>query len=143
MIKEIKYRFLKDLLVEVVKNADWGRNVDGMEVVVPVPLSRRRENWRGFNQAEVIGEAVSQTWGVEMVKVLKRRERGKHLADIKGKEKRRKSLREVFYLKGEGLRGKKVLVVDDVYTSGATMNEAARELKKGGVAGVWGMVLAA
>jgi ComF family protein len=143
VIKEIKFGFNRDLIKRVLKNFKFETG-EKFEYLVPVPLYFYRENWRGFNQAEEIAEAIGDKMKVEVFKALKRKRKTKQQSLILDREEREKNVKGAFVIK-EGvkkqLKGKKILLVDDVFTSGADMRECTRVLKKGGVEVVWGLAL--
>ena len=121
---------LGDLLEPVLKGMRRELRVD---VLVPVPLHIRRLRERGFNQALLLVKELSRRTGIPY------QERA--LAKIKEtpvqislkKRERAKNLKGAFQVKDEGaIKGKRVVLVDDVYTTGATVNECARALLKAG-----------
>jgi len=142
IIKEIKFEFNRELLRELVRGCDF--KIEGKwDFLVPVPLFWQRKNWRGFNQAEILAEEVGEKLDLEVKDVLRRSKKTEQQAKIKGKINRIKNVKGVFEIKeGMDLKGKKVLLVDDVFTSGATMKEVGKKLKKAGVKKVWGVCLA-
>jgi len=97
------------------------------DVVVPVPLHRSRERVRGFNQAELI---AVRTGLPVLNRVLRRRKNTPSQTGLTRSERKR-NLAGAFELRGD-VRGRKMILVDDVYTTGSTMNEIARTLKRGG-----------
>lgn len=111
-------------------------------VVVPVPLHRFRQNTRGFNQSELIARYISKRMclpGGVALRRIKKTESQVGLTKIKRKE----NVKNAFAcIDPEFVIGKKVLLVDDVVTSGATMNEAAAALKAAGAKEVWGAAAA-
>jgi ComF family protein len=110
-------------------------------VIVPVPLYPKRERERGFNQAEVIGRLVAGRWLLETKNLLLRvRDTGRQVG--RDRVQRLDAMKEAFMLKTKDQLPTTVLLVDDVWTTGATMNECARVLKRAGVRFVWGLVLA-
>lgn len=144
IIEEIKFGFNKEVISEMLEDLplEWGMVFD---LIVPVPLFRYRENWRGFNQAEEIGMVVAKKMNMSQRKVLLRIKNTRQQARIDDKKERRKNVEGAFVVREgerEFLKGKKVLLVDDVFTSGASMVECCKELKRGGAEMVWGMVLA-
>ena len=138
IIKGIKYRRYKDLIKEIMERVDGNIEAD---FIVPIPLYWQRLNDRGFNQAEEIARYLDKQ---KLVDILVRKKKTKQLAEMRTKEERSEEIKGVFELKKEAKRivGKKILLVDDVYTSGATMREAAKVLKRNGAREVWGWVLA-
>ncbi len=144
VISSIKFDFNQRLVPILVESLQFelGKKFD---MVVPVPLFFYRENWRGFNQAELIGEWVAKGMDIECTKLLKRLRNTGQLSLFVEKNKRNEAVAGAFVAVEklcEQARGKNVLLVDDVFTSGATMKECAKILKKVGVKTVWGLVLA-
>ena len=103
------------------------------DVVVPVPLHRVRERERGFNQAEALARRFSEQFGFLAVEnCLVRARETPQQTRLRGDERRR-NIKGAFALAQEpDLRRKKVLLVDDVITTGATAEECARTLRRGG-----------
>lgn len=109
--------------------------------LVSVPLHRRRFAERGFNQAELFCEHLVRLVGLQKVNALVRHTSRPPQATL-GKEDRRMNIKHIFEADAVSVRHKKILLVDDVYTTGATMNECARMLKGAGAREVWGLVAA-
>jgi ComF family protein len=109
-----------------------------------VPLNRRKLLNREFDQAAVLAQAVAEElefpfWD----KVLVRSAHTRGQAEVKNHTERRKNVRGAFRVEeADLLSGKSVLLVDDVFTSGATVAECARTMKKGGAAAVHVLTLA-
>ncbi len=144
LIEAVKFGFNRELVPIVLsgfrKPGNWGKRV----ILVPVPLHRYRENWRGFNQAEVIAKEMARG-KISVVMALKRIKATSQQANITDKRARIENIKGGFQVEKEKLpelKGKKVILIDDVFTSGATMRECTKELKKAGVKQVWGLVLA-
>lgn len=103
-----------------------------VDFIVPIPLFRKRERWRGFNQAEIFADSLSESWGVEMAFLLKRVKNTATQKDL-DLEKRQRNMRQAFaVLDQHRILGKTILLVDDVVTTGATLLEAAKALKRAG-----------
>jgi ComF family protein len=114
------------------------------DAVCPIPLHPARLRERGFNQSLLLAAAVSMTTGIPLADCLVRWKNTSTQTTKTSPEKRRKNLEGAFRLKPDAdVRGKTVLLVDDVMTTGATLDPAARELLKGGAASVMGAVVAA
>ena len=110
--------------------------------VVPVPLHRARLRQRGFNQAEVIARAamklVSDREHLQLLQGVLERTRETLSQTGLTSHQRRENLRGAFVVaRPEAIRGREVLVVDDVYTTGATVSECARVLRRAGASKVW------
>ena len=117
-------------------------NLEGYSAV-SIPLHTRRERERGFNQAQVLASIVANEFGLELNDVLIRTKNNKPQAHIKDSDLRRKNIEGSFELRsGADIKGKNVLLVDDVFTSGATMNEAVLVLKHAGAKNIIALVAA-
>ena len=145
-IGQMKYKFVSDMAGEVVELAEENLKqlLPHPGVLVPVPLHRRRWRWRGFNQAEIIGEKLASKWelGFEPEWLVRRKFKRPQVGLTE--EERRKNVKGGFEVNELVLKDKGVdaILFDDVWTTGATMKEAARALKRAGVKRVWGVVLA-
>jgi len=106
--------------------------------VVPLPLHASRERERGFNQAERIGRAVADELGGAMINPLRRVRRTDHQAELSTRE-RLENCTDAFAC--DAVSGD-VVLIDDVVTTGATMQAAARALKDAGARSVTGFALA-
>ncbi|HPA20847.1 MAG TPA: ComF family protein [Verrucomicrobiae bacterium] len=106
------------------------------DMIVPVPLHPSRFRWRGFNQAEELAKVLSSRMGVPLVRGLRRlRDTGVQAA--MGRRERWTNVRGAFGLAGSGAyRDTRVLLVDDVFTTGSTVNECARQLRRAGALSV-------
>ena len=112
-------------------------------VLIPVPLEKKKLKWRGFNQAEEIGKELSEFLNIEILNnvLIKTKET---LPQVElSDEERKENIKGAFSCQHpELVRERKVLLVDDIYTTGSTMAECARVLKKSGVKEVIGIVIA-
>lgn len=109
--------------------------------VVPLPLHWTRYIWRGFNQAEVLAQSLSQEAGIGICKKLKRKKYTQQQAKL-SQQKRMQNIRGAFVWEGDSLEGKTIVLIDDVVASGVTLDEAAKVLKKAGALKVIGVVFA-
>ncbi len=144
----LKYKFVEslalplgDLVAEGI--CEKGRPPGKEFILIPVPLSRKRFLERGFNQAEIIAEKVSRRFGWPLeAGVLKRIRATPSQVDLEEGE-RRKNVKGAFSVSDiSKIANKKIILMDDVLTTGATMEECARTLKLGGAKEVWGIALA-
>ncbi|MDO5134852.1 MAG: ComF family protein [Eubacteriales bacterium] len=110
------------------------------QLVVPVPLSSKRRRQRGFNQARDLARILCDRTGLRLDAELmkKRRETGEQKKLDAAQRKR--NLREAFLVTRE-LAGERILLVDDVYTTGSTMDAAAACLKEGGAGPIFFLTL--
>lgn len=156
LIKQCKYRFVKELgeimgwlLAEkVAKLLQQSNNQSDFDkeffqsVVIPIPLSRRRLRQREFNQSEIIAQFFASYFSLEYQPQLLGRNHRKPQASL-SEELREKNVKDSFFVKEMSHPvPKTVFVVDDVITTGATLEEAAQVLKEQGVENVWGMIVA-
>jgi len=112
-------------------------------LVAPVPLHPARLRKRGFNQAQLIAEVLSEELDLALdTKGLKRIRNTGAQMEIKDRDKRKTNVRGCFSADREKFSGKSILLVDDVYTSGATIKEAATALRQAGAKEVNTFVLA-
>jgi ComF family protein len=117
--------------------------LQGCAVVVPTPLYWTRSLARGYNQAELIARGVAETLGLPLARNLRRRRSTRPQTGL-DRGARRANLRNAFRWRGPGVAGRAHwLLIDDVFTTGATLDSAARALKRAGVARVTAMVAAA
>lgn len=110
-------------------------------VIMPVPLYRRRERERGFNQAILIAELCARRWQLSVTPGLARRRATAQQARLSRPE-RFQNVAGAFVWMESKPPPPAVILVDDVYTTGATMQECARVLRAAGARWVWGLVLA-
>ena len=112
-------------------------------LIIPVPLHPKRLRERGFNQALLLARAIMPALGAELDFLsLKRIIYTKSQTGLNSKERKR-NVRKAFIMdRQKGLKGKTVVLVDDVATTGNTMNECARVLKKAGIERVFCLALA-
>lgn len=137
-----KYNFLKDIYLQLASLAlpklenGFSHLISNNTVIVPVPLHHTRKRWRGFNQAEVMSVEISKALNLPFTDVLVRNKITKTQKDLK-KAARGKNMEGAFTLKKSAeIRGKEIILVDDVATTGATLLEAAKVLKRNGAAKV-------
>jgi ComF family protein len=117
-------------------------NLLPVDVVVPVPLHRRRERDRGFNQSALLARAVATACALPTneASLMRTRETVPQVGlDIYA---RRVNVRGAFRAGREGVVGRRVLLIDDVCTTGATMEACAEALAAVGARAVWGFALA-
>ena len=106
-------------------------------------LEIKRLKWRGFNQSEEIGKELAKFLKIPLTNdvLYKTRETPPQMELVA--EARKENIREAFLVKNkEKITAKKILLIDDVYTTGSTMNECARVLKDSGAKEVWGVAVA-
>ncbi len=112
-------------------------------ILVPIPLYKSKMKQRGFNQAEEIGKILSRSLKIPLITDALIKTRQSSTQANLSKEQREENVKGVFLVKNkQKIKDKKVLLVDDIYTTGATMEEAAKVLKKAKAKEVLGVVIA-
>ena len=114
-----------------------------LDLVVPIPLHRKKLRERGFNQAELIAKVVAKHLQVRLTKGNLKRTKATISQTSLDRKERKRNLREAFTVKNrDEFQAKNVLLVDDVYTTGTTIKEAAKVLKQARVKDVYVFALA-
>jgi ComF family protein len=126
--------------------SEAGRDLlPGADVIVPVPLSRLRLLLRHFNQAAILAGEVSRRTGIRVDPLLLKRTRATRSQVGMTRNQRRRNVAGAFKVPGHkraGVQGARVLLIDDVLTTGATVEACARTLKRAGAARVDVLALA-
>jgi ComF family protein len=112
------------------------------DVIMPVLLHPRRVRQRGFNQSLSLARTVAQAWGIAIEREGLKRTRWTDPQTMLPEKDRVRNVRGAFAYQGQGVTRKTVLLIDDVYTSGSTVNECAKVLKKQGAGRVDVLTLA-
>lgn len=154
MLWAFKYRFIADLKIPLgrlvsayLRRKKFDKLLENYRrriLVVPVPLHRRRLNWRSYNQSALLAQELSSKFGLNMAQdVLTRIAHKKSQTELKDKTERAKNVSHIFVCrKTEKVENKIILLVDDVSTTGSTLDEGARILKQSGAEKIIGLVVA-
>jgi len=112
-------------------------------ILIPVPMEKKKLKWRGFNQAEEIGKELSKFFRISLLNnVLAKIKETPAQVDL-SEEERKENIRNDFSIKNGGqILGRKILLVDDIYTTGSTLTECAKVLKEAGAKEIIGIVIA-
>lgn len=142
LVKIFKYggeRALASLLASYLDQA--GQMVRPLiEQITFVPMHPKNERKRGFNQAELLARELGKLWGIPVVRAVEKIKETEPQASLPHKA-RRENIRGAFGLAKFALCDS-ILMVDDVCTTGATLNECGRVLKESGIARVYGLTVA-
>jgi ComF family protein len=115
-------------------------------VIVPIPLHRVKERQRGFNQSKLLAKYIAENFNLELADILKRTKNTKPQAQCKNNESRAKNIKNCFQIKNpadaEKIKNKNILLIDDVFTTGSTINEAVKILKQNGCGRIIALVAA-
>lgn len=135
--KIIDYKFneksylYKTFTIFLLKNKKVFEKIQSYDTIIPVPISEKRKKTRGYNQSLLISREISKKTGIKLQE--------KNLIKIKNtieqskldKEEREKNVQNVYQIKNEEiLKNKKILLLDDIYTTGNTVNSCCKILKK-------------
>jgi competence protein ComFC len=144
-IHQLKYRNLRALAEPLAKllNDYLATYPISGEVLVPVPLHQKRLRERGYNQSSLLAKELGKLTNLPVVDdCLIRQRHAPPQARSATVEERRSNVTGAFACRDHRLRDKQVLLIDDVSTSGATLDACAAALKAIGATSVWGLVLA-
>ena len=134
LVRALKYRTMSALAAEMADDMVRAAQNLGMprpDVVTYVPMHWRRRQGKFINQAQVLANAVAREWGLAGDKALKRIRACRQQALMPNSEARRMNVKDAFAARHD-LEGKRVVLIDDVYTTGATARECAAALKAAG-----------
>ena len=158
MIRRFKYQSvqslkkpLAELIINYLKKENLTDKFSARKnnfILVPIPLTLRRKLVRGFNQSELLAKEIGNFLNCPVINLLKRKKFTSSQAEISDWQKRKENISGAFCLSPtypqiyRFRKPIKVIIVDDVATSGATLEEAARVLKEAGVKEIYGLVVA-
>jgi ComF family protein len=153
IIKTFKYRFIADLstplsklMTKYINRLIKLKNINIFQdnpILIPVPLHTRRLNWRGFNQSELLAQKLGDTFQLNTrTDVLIRKKEITPQAEVEIRQ-RVQNVKNIFSCKNKrDISGKHIMLIDDICTTGSTLNECAKALKKAGVKNVSAIVVA-
>ncbi len=154
LIKAFKYLYIKELAKPLSQLLCLIPGVKHDAIVVAIPLYKKRLRERDFNQAELLAKEVAQYFSIPLeTAVIKRTRFATPQVKIKDHKTRRANIKNIFEINpkfvkkciGENqnlLKEKTIILIDDVFTTGATLSEAAKVLKQAGTKEIWGLVVA-
>lgn len=152
LIHQFKYQYIRGVAFTLANflNVFWiktTKTIDedwGNYIVIPIPLHKKRMCERGFNQSEEIAKIFARQFNLKMLNnVLIRKINNPPQAKIENYEQRYKNAENIFEIKNSNLINKqKIILIDDVFTSGATLQEAAKILKNNGAKKIIGLTIA-
>ena len=137
---------LADLFYEsIIQNEQFQNQIKkGEWIFVPIPLSSAKLRKRGYNQAEILTKELAKKFNLPVQNLLLRVRETKTQVGLTNLQ-RKLNVKDAFLLKPHAIflvKNKNILLVDDVATTGSTLLEASKVLKKGGVGKVFGLTLA-
>jgi ComF family protein len=127
----------------VYKMLSENGSFSGVDSIIPVPLHKKREKKRGFNQSELLSREISRVSAIPVIKNVLVKTRNTPSQVSLDAPEREINLRGAFRVrKLEKIAGRTLLLVDDVFTTGSTIRECAKELKKAGAREIRAVTLA-
>ena len=148
-LHRLKFTGMRDnaaKMASLMKKANWPpefiHDIEQADYLIPIPLHKSREKERGFNQSERLAFALSKEYGIPLLNILTRDKKTEFMYGLNRTE-RFENVRSAFgVLQPEIIKGKNVILVDDIYTTGATIEECARTLIRVNVRSVCGLIFA-
>ena len=154
-IQKLKYKYIKDYSEELVNLLldYWVQNppliLDIIKkdrgqgwIITGVPLHWQRQNWRGFNQSELIGSLLASRIGLDYQNLLTRTKKTTPQVRLKGYE-RKQNIKNAFKVTtSPELITHNIILIDDVWTTGSTLKECTYILKRNGAKSVYALTIA-
>lgn len=121
-----------------------GREIKSMDadVIIPVPMYVKKQRKRGYNQAEVFAKALGKRLGIPVRNDVITRVRDTVPMKLLDSSERRTNLKKAFIISKNDVKFKCIILIDDIYTTGSTMDELAREFRRHGVERIFFVTLA-
>jgi ComF family protein len=154
-IGKLKYKFITDLaddLLFLIRHVVRTKNhfkylkrffPKKKTILIPIPLYWQRENWRGFNQSKLLGEKLAKYFHWQLRDdILIRQKATQAQVELRARQ-RQKNIQRAFKIKPniQISQDSRILLFDDVWTTGSTLKEAAKVLKKAGFKKVYGLTI--
>lgn len=116
----------------IIKNKKACRFLKNYDIIIPVPIHNNRKRQRGYNQSALIAKELEKNFSnIHYIYNVLIKKKNNKPQSSKNKEERYQNVNNVYYIKNEHkIYGKKVLILDDIYTTGATVNECSKMLRK-------------
>jgi competence protein ComFC len=144
-----KYYFIPGIfrltggLIAQKMQADFSALINSESVTLsPVPLNKWRQHWRGFNQAEILSQSLAENLKLETMHLLKRSKFTKTQKDLKKEERQKNTANAFSLLPGVEIKNRWIILIDDVTTTGSTLLEATKVLKRNGAGKVTCLTIA-
>lgn len=110
----------------------WIRNL-GVEAIIPIPLHNRKYRVRGFNQAQVLAEGIGRKMNIPVLTEVVGRSKSTTAQKNLNNKERQENTKNAFKIIDNEVKLNKILLVDDIYTTGSTMDAVAKILQENGV----------
>lgn len=111
------------------------------DAIIPVPMHKKKEHKRGYNQAYLLAKELSHLTNIPILNNYIIRNKSTKIMRNLGAKERENNLKKAFKIKGNVVKLNDVIIIDDIYTTGATLDAIAKCLKDSGVSHVYGLCL--
>jgi ComF family protein len=149
LMHNFKYKYIKEInneLSEIMIKHLKLTNFEPSEnqILVPVPLHKKRLQKRGFNQSELLAEKIGKYFNIQVdTKLIKRKKETKHQTLQEKRKERKENLKNAFsFISKKDITKKEIILVDDIITTGTTLKECAKTLAKKKVKNITAIVIA-
>lgn len=145
-IHKFKYNYIEELSIPfslLILNHLQAINcqIDKSFIIIPVPMHDKKKRRRGFNQSEEIAKIISSSTTIPLSNALIKTKTTKPQMELNRNE-RLENIKDCFAIKNKKeIENKMVILLDDVYTTGTTMDQCAKVLKENGAKEVWGLTV--
>ena len=124
------YKFFSTIIINKEK---YCRILKSYDIIIPVPMYEKKFLERGYNQTELIAKDIALKIGIKLEKELVQKIKNTKIQSSLSKEERKKNIKNAFLVNNKkNIKNKKIIIFDDIYTTGETVNELSRVLKKSG-----------
>lgn len=126
--------YLNELFVKIIlKNEKICGKIKKYDIIIPVPIHKKRKNERGYNQSELIARKLAENLKLELVTESLIKQKNTLPQSALSKKQRKENIKEVYKIQNrQKIENKKVILLDDIYTTGATTEECSKLLKQNG-----------
>jgi len=124
--------YLYDFFAEIItRNTKIKNIINKYDYIVPVPMHKDNKKIRGYNQTELIAKKIEKVTGIKYLECLEKIKHNKQQSLLNEKERKQNVQKAYRIINQETISKKKILLIDDIYTTGSTSNECIKELRKG------------
>lgn len=117
----------------IIKNEKICRKIKNYDIIIPVPIHKRRKCERGYNQSEVIANQLAKNLRIELIADCLIKQKNTVAQSTLTKKQREENVKQVYKIQNEQkIQNKKIILLDDIYTTGATAEECSKILKQNG-----------
>lgn len=140
-----KYKAISNFILKnfILKDSKIFKTINDYDVIIPVPVSKKRLKERGYNQAELVARQIAKVLDKRLVTNCLYKSINIVAQSTLNKEEREENIKGVYEVKNkDNLLNKKVLLIDDIYTTGSTANECCKVLEEAGARKIGVMTIA-